>query len=561
MNFLLKIFLTIFFLAISLQANKKNGKHITAHGNVHALFLFIQFDDDSTTSSTSWPYDTLSLPQWCNEFIDSTDLPSGKLNLTQYFSEMSGGKFLLTGDVYQNLIRPKHDQSHYKNIGEVNYEILTSLDSLINFAKYDNWTASKSSQFVDTADGIVDMVYLIYRDFQNKLFYNSGWSGSAELYLNKDIKTNDGVVIKRGRMLSGTQMRGGKHGFHYSKYVAAHELGHFIFGAGHIEGVTNLALMAGGPVWNAIRGMISWERNKLGWIKFTDVNTSQDSAYILHDYMTNREALRIKLSDTEWYIIENRQKISKHDAAGDRGVYIYHLNNKKWGLPRVEVKCADGFWDFAIDTSTQKLRRLRPNVNGKSEMNFSKRAIKKSYSCFDEVYGNNDAWGDNTDSFDQTYNNVLSPVSNPSSANRINLPFVIEVAEQSNGVFKIQFYFNEIYNGSPSKPQNINLTIDSLNNTLLTWASNKEPDIARYHVYRKISETDDWKLVDVVFHRKDVKLIRWVDEFSLSIKSDQLYYSISTVDLEVNESVKGDICLIEFDEETKEPIITNYAYK
>ncbi len=553
--------LLYFVFVINSIPQEGNGKHITAHGNVHALFVFIQFDDDSLTKSKTWPYDTLSLPGWCYDFIDSSKKSTGKLNLTQYFSEMSNGKFLLTGDIYPKLIRPKHVQGRYKNIGEVNYEILTSIDSITDFSKYDNWTRSKSGEYIDSSDGIIDMVFLIYRNFENRLFFNNGWTGSAELYLTENIETNDGVTIKRGRMNSGIQMRGAKHGFHYTKYIAAHELGHFLFGAGHIEGVSNLALMTGGPVWNASRGMLSVEREQLGWINYYEVDTSIDSFYTLHDYMTTGEALCVKLSDTEQYIVENRQKLSRHDAAGDRGIYIYHVIQHKRNTPRITVKCADGNWDFEIDTASSKLRKLRPNVNGKSEMNFTKRVNRKGYSCYEDVYGSNDAWGDNTDAFDLTYNNVFSPVSNPSSANRNKIPFTIEIVEANEDAYSIQFYFNNVFAGKPSRPQDFNVVIDSSKKISLTWSANQEPDIARYHVYKKTSGNDPWELVDLVLHRNDISEFRWGGATMPSAKVDDVYYSLSVVDADVNESAKTDICSVNFNNENEKWVITNYAYR
>ncbi len=42
--------------------------------------------------------------------------------------------------------------------------------------------------------------------------------------------------------------------------------------------------MTGGLVWNASCGTHSWEKQKLGWINYTDKST--DRSVILSDYMT-----------------------------------------------------------------------------------------------------------------------------------------------------------------------------------------------------------------------------------------------------------------------------------
>ena len=58
-------------------------------------------------------------------------------------------------------------------------------------------------------------------------------------------------------------------------------------------------------------------------------------------------------------------------------------------------------------------------------MNFRKVINKKSYSCFDQVYEDNSAWGDKYDAYDLTYNNLFSPTSNPSSVNGKKVDFTV----------------------------------------------------------------------------------------------------------------------------------------
>jgi hypothetical protein len=110
---------------------------------------------------------------------------------------------------------------------------------------------------------------------------------------------------------------------------------------------------------------------------------------ILHTLLvtifTTNNVLRLKLSDTEWYLIENRQKISIHDAAGDHGIYIYHVTNNKFGQPRVNVRCADGYWTFKPDAANKKLFKLKPNPIGKSEMNYTMRIQNIHYACYEEI--------------------------------------------------------------------------------------------------------------------------------------------------------------------------------
>ncbi len=541
-----KTSLFFFTLLICLPLHAKDGKHITANGELKALLLFIQFDDDSTTSSDAWPYDTLMLPEWCSVFVSpDTNSISDQFNISQYFDEMSFGKFQLTGDVYHEVVSPKHNQDYYKDIGEVNTEILTSLDSLIDYSLYDNWTGTGSERYINKPDGVVDMLFIIYRNFSNRLFYNNGWTGSAYLYLENDIETNDNVVINKGRMNSGLQLRGAKFGFNYTVYTAAHELGHFLFGGGHIEGITRLGLMTGGPVWNASRGMHSWEKEKLGWIKFTIADTTHNRSYALSDYMTTGDALKIPISSNEYYIVENRQKISRHDKAGDKGIYVYHILDRKISKPFITVLCADGNWNFSIDSELKKLKKDKPNPNGKSEMNFYKQVNGTGFSCNSQVYKDNSAWGDDTDAFDTRYNDVLSPVSNPPVSNKSGIPFTIEITDDHDGIVELNILFKNIYSGKPSKPRGLNTATDSLNNIVLNWLPNKEPDLDKYYIYRS-DKNENLIIIDSLLAGHPDSSEIWIQPNPIKT-SNSFNYAVSAVDHSGQESLKSAECEIQFD--------------
>ena len=510
-----------------------------------ALFIFVQFDGDSKVKSKTWPYDTLSLPAWTKTFVNKESSRNFPVkNISQYYYEMSNGKFFLVGDIYPELVRPLYNQKHYKSISDVNYEILKQLDDKIDYSKYDNWSKGRDGYFVREPDKKVDMIYLIYRNFSNRLFFNNGWTGIAHLYLTKKIKTNDGVTITKGSLDrgSGIVIRGGKNGAYWLKYIAAHELGHFFFGSGHIQGVTNLAVMTGGPVWNASRGMHSWERARLGWIKYTDVNPGVDKVFTLPDYMTSGKALRLKLSAKEWFVVENREHLSVNDKSGDKGIYIYHINNADRYPPRIFVECADGNWDFKIDTKKNKLYKTKPNPNNKNEMNFTRVINRKNYACFKPIYKDNSAWGDNTDAFDEKYNNVFSPLSNPSSRNKAKVPFTIEVLKKIDTDYQIRFYFNNPYEGKPSKPQYLRVKINTGEHPKLTWNINKEPDLLYYKIYIQVGKMYNKTKLKLVkktnYLDKNKSEIYWTDRTTkLSSQNKSFFYAVSAVDKSGKESV------------------------
>lgn len=528
------------------KTDVNKGRHVTSNGKLRTLIVYVSFSDDTTTKSKSWEMTGNVLPNWTKQMLNPTEnLYFPHNNLSQYFHEMSFGNLLLYGDIYPKVVIPKHNQNHYKNIGEVNSEVLISIDGEVDFSKYDNWSKGENNKFVSVPDGIVDLIFVVYRNFENKLYFNNGWTGIAHLHLSDDIKTNDGVKITKGRLDngSGISSRGGKNGFSFMKYILAHEFGHFLFGAGHIENTTHLALMTGGPVWNASRGMNSWEKEKLGWIEYKDISTELNSTLQVNDYHTSGEAYRLKLSDKEWYVFENHQGISKNDLAKDKGIYIYHIKNANRFSPSITVKCADGDWDFSVDKKNQKLIRSTPNSSGKSELNFRKVIDKKSYACYNQVYEDNSAWGDKYDAFDRSYNNVFSPVSNPSSKNGKKISFSIEVKKEERNHLFVDFNFYNIYqNTAPSKPQILNISKNS-SSTLLNWIANQEPDLSSYKIYYSLSSNK--KLVLYKSVKKNIKPSLNISTLIYDKKA-KVNIAITAIDNDGLESVKSNFLEINY---------------
>ncbi|PJA95396.1 MAG: hypothetical protein CO129_11970 [Ignavibacteriales bacterium CG_4_9_14_3_um_filter_34_10] len=449
-----------------------SAPYLPTSGTIKVFVIFAQFKDDPQIDSNGWAKN--SYPSWANTFVNSSSGGSYPWNnLSHYFNEMSNGTYQVIGDVYNSLVTTDYDESYYSSIGQVNREIILEVDPYVNFAEYDNLNGN-----VTGSDGIVDFIYIIYRNATSSNWY---YTGIAHLEVSSTINVDGKQIVNNSYIGGGVQQRGGYNGRDYTLYVAAHEMGHYLLGGGHISNVSNLALMTGLPVWNASRGMHSWERQKLGWINYT--NKSTDGSVTMSDYLTADQVYRVPISSTEYFLIENRKKISPHDKAGDTGFYFYRITSASSFPPTIDVLCADGNWNFSINTSTQTLTRTTPNVNGNDEMNFRQTSGGVVYACYTSVYHENSAWGDDEDAFDLTFNNVLSPVSNPRSNNGGSLDFTIEVT----GTNTIQFYFTNPYAGKPSKPQNLQLSKDANEHTVLTWNANQESDLNGYRVYKKIT--------------------------------------------------------------------------
>ncbi|MCW8848794.1 MAG: hypothetical protein OQJ81_02350 [Melioribacteraceae bacterium] len=536
------------------KANEKielKGKHVASAGELKTLIVYAMFNDDSELKSNEWPYNKSSLPAWTKNMINSsTHLNFAQNNLTQYFYEMSNGKFLLYGDVYPEVVIPKFDQKEYKSISEVNYEILKTLDDKIDYSQYDNWTRDKDGKYVNQPDGKVDVVFIVYRNFENRLFFGNGWTGSAHFYLSEHIKTNDGVSINQGRLDlgSGIQARAAYNGFTFMKYILAHEFGHLLFGAGHIENVTNHAVMTGGPVWNASRGMHSWEKARLGWSDYFDIPLNKNSKLKIEDVSKSNKTYRIKLSEKEWIILENHQNLSAHDWAKDKGIYIYKVRNGDRFAPQINIECADGNWDFNIDKENKSLIRTIPNLSGKTEMNFRKNLNGKSYACYNEVYGDNSAWGDEFDAFDLTYNNLYSPVSNPSSQNSSNIDFAIEVIEKNDNDYTVNILFENIYeNTPPAKPQILDFKSDNRKKHILSWLPNGEPDLKGYNIYIFNKLKNSAEKYNYVAAKKGIEAINYDISNLITQKENTPILFVTALDKSGKESVRSNYVEIYFD--------------
>jgi len=130
------------------------------YDTIHALLIYAEFPDDTIESNFPWAHG--QLPSWWRILADSTCDSS----LSRYFIDNSHSKHILTGDpmVYVtdcdtiHFIAP-HDASYYfphpnspiTNIGYANHDILSIVDSFVDFSLYDR-----------NQDGIVDMVFMMW---------------------------------------------------------------------------------------------------------------------------------------------------------------------------------------------------------------------------------------------------------------------------------------------------------------------------------------------------------------------------------------------------------------
>jgi len=116
------------------KMHSPDGKYLPAKGIVRSLVVFVQFKDDDV-EDTHWQLG--QLPDWSNQFIASdTVQPFPPKSVTQYFYDMSNGRFFLVGDAYPSLVITKKKHSEYvernEGYGVFNREVLSEIDKWVN---------------------------------------------------------------------------------------------------------------------------------------------------------------------------------------------------------------------------------------------------------------------------------------------------------------------------------------------------------------------------------------------------------------------------------------------
>ncbi len=352
------------YLQCGLQANPQlirlheatGGKYITAHGTLRILIVFASFPDDETPHPF-WP--AHQPPFFMRQFIDPDTLTRSteSFNLTNYFRQMSLGQFNLIGDVLW--VESARSQNEYRNwpYGRANTDIIKErLDSLVDFAQYDQWTRIENYNTVNVPDGIVDMIVMVWRTTMYM------YLGEASLGYMPPIPV-DGKLIQMGfpERFDVPQGSGVTCEYPYADTPAlvmrtmAHELGHWLLGGPHPYS-TQLAskhqfwgiLCAGERLSSCAN---AYERERLGWITVPEIDPDRDVT--LGDFVQTGDALKyhpLNGEDLEYFYIENHQKLSIFDDAtlnpGEKGVWILHQQLPYLDLDNLRIRPSDGNWKW-----------------------------------------------------------------------------------------------------------------------------------------------------------------------------------------------------------------------
>lgn len=504
------------------QTQQIGGAYVSANGTIKALFIFIDFKDDTfEPNSITWPVGTG--PNFLNNIVDSTDAQNSGLyaNVTTFFDSMGFGQFQMIGKAYY--VQAPESLAYYKRVypgNEVAYssrDVIQILDQTVDFSDFDRWTSNYYSHSPGS-DGKVDMVFFCYRiwyryrESSSNSFFAEGWWSAS---LPGDVYVDGGV-----RRIGGAQTVDVLNMIQYPRIEhLLHEFGH-VWGLPHQYGAGTWALM-GQRTPSTSSFMNLFEREQLGWVNYNTITTT--TTFTLPDFGSTGTAYRVQIPGTsEYYLLENHQKLTLYDVpdktSGGQGLYILHnvfgIASPNQG--NIKVINADGRWNWDNPEWIQNpwstdpnfiipvFRRLTINrTSGKTERNLLY-AVNPKNDSGGYYYIN--AWknyqtgqtvtgeiykGDGKDSWNLTNNNVFSPYSNPAAtkANGTTVPVVVEVQGQSGSVLTIKVYINDTLSSSPSKPQGVTATYNASNQAVVTWLANLESDVTSgggYNIYREI---------------------------------------------------------------------------
>lgn len=399
--------------------DSRNGYVLPVRGHMHILIVFAEIIYDKGTDpcppggTEGWPAG--KLPVWKNNLFDTYPSASPSAIVSSFFYEASFGNYILTGDYLLNPLNMDAPIQIKASLNPSNATILKEASTFSKFSTqngfsiedFDRWTLShvghpKQTPSTDNPKKI-DHVMIIVRN-ANYPSNLSGWTSS-----------NSG-----GRLFgleSDTYSFFCTHNF-LPFNILIHEYSHMLFGGNNFHAGGSHSKKAGysyfpsiqggwgmmGAAWKSFLTCNAWERRRLGWIpkeKMFEISTldsigkneistdldatilSQQGIYLIRDFVTTGDAIRIKLpgiSDNvfqQWLWIENHQTSAFNGSSFDRfqyenescmdkaqpGLYMYMQIDKEQttgfdifggNADYLHPLPANGMWDFLYgDTAVQ----------------------------------------------------------------------------------------------------------------------------------------------------------------------------------------------------------------
>lgn len=321
-------------MSISLIAQQfsGNGYAHTPKGNFHVLVIFVGFEDDQVDMGDPqdqydcyWNHD--EIPLWAqgesNYLFDKDANNIGinydyRFNLSNFYKKMSNGQFIVTGEVFPEMVKLPGSYNPNADITPIYQYISTNYPSY-NWGRFDNRTNGcnfTTDNSNSSPDNIIDYVEIILRN--NGSSVSPGFTGVAGVG-SGTVTTNYGGIQKTYSVNSGHTALNSMNSHSHHSIFFKHELAHNLYIIGHYNNANQTdgysyymskgwGLMAGWhEPWNTTN---AWEMWYLDW--FTPQTVTTNGIYTLGDLVLSRDAIRIPVPGTthDWLWIEYHNKLN-----------------------------------------------------------------------------------------------------------------------------------------------------------------------------------------------------------------------------------------------------------
>jgi M6 family metalloprotease-like protein len=428
--------------------NGKNGLSFTMKGNLRILIIYAGFGEDCNTSLSNyndwnWPNDDIhgqgltackTFPVWHSGLFYNNYTQFSQSNndqsISNYYYKMSLGQFKVIAEAFPERVNIPLSQfndiydwnvlaNHIKN----NWTYYTTTYPGFDWSHFDsrtnypNFLADNSNT---SPDNHIDFVLVMWRIDGSSGGYNH-LSPSTVTVTPEGVSPAYSLSYKDGLSMNIWTSE------YWAKNLLLHEISHAAFSCPHFgEAEPNISGVVGNHfytsgMWGAMqygifsRSASGFERWYNGWITPVMINNaSQNGVYTLRDFVTQGDAIRIEIPNTNpkqhiW--LENHQNITALD--GIPGAEGYPVGANVPDVPK-------GVFAYAEDmapTHSTILGFSTPFANGYKAMH----ASGNHDYVFQSGNPEYNYWGNMVFNFSVVAPNPFSP-HNELSAIRANFP-------------------------------------------------------------------------------------------------------------------------------------------
>lgn len=308
-------------------------------------------------------------PEEVQRAVFAGPAPGG--TVTEYYREVSGGRFQVTGSVTpwvrttvtrQEAVGNSYGLGQDAQVGRFLLQALAAVDPFVDFGQFDNDGPDGIPNSGDD-NGRVDAVAFEFIEVAASCGGPGIWPHRSRVrnwtgapYASQDRRPNgqpilvDDYIIQSAVDCGGVQVQNAS--------TIAHELGHVLGLPDLYDSSQGLlreerrwvvgcwSLMAAGSGWGCGRGeaagwirpthMSPWEKIRLGWLRSVrDVGGVLGETFTFRPVQTSEEVLKIPLQRTgvhpdsaEYLLVEYRAKTGFDRDLPAEGVLIYHIDPK-----------------------------------------------------------------------------------------------------------------------------------------------------------------------------------------------------------------------------------------